>query len=68
MSIGDFLESLSQAILVGIMLVGKLGVTTMRVDDVCLPKRDAARVSTLNLRDLRELEIFTRAAPWLQTK
>ena len=26
MSIGDFLESLSQAILVGIMLVGRLGV------------------------------------------
>ena len=27
MSVGDFPESLSQAILVGIMLVGRLGVT-----------------------------------------
>ena len=30
MSIGDFLESLSRAMLVGTMLVGRLGVVAMR--------------------------------------
>ena len=39
MSIGDFLESLSQAMLVGIMLVGRLGVLCVVSDCACIVSR-----------------------------
>ena len=40
MSIGDFLESLSQAMLVGTTLVGILGVSRLRQHHLCADERE----------------------------
>ena len=46
-SMGDFLESLSQAMLVGVMLVGRLGVQTLCGGDGVLYVYESMRLVTV---------------------
>ena len=54
MSIGDFPESLSQSILVGIMLVGRLGVPVSVKEHIPFPRASALQPGVEKLR----------SAPW----
>ena len=62
MSIGDFPESLSQAMLAGLMLVGRLGVVRCRKalamipGDTCRPDRPARRLPTSDEEEDEEEE------------